>query len=230
MYLGTALAVIIMAISIVLKMPPSYWITSQTAVEKNASLEANNNLAPMLRSLKFYGLWLCYLIGSFLGISAISISSPFAQEILNIELKTSAITVSVFAVFNAIGRILFGWLTEEINTQKAAIISYILMLIGSLLMISADEGDALTYLVGFSLFWFSFGGWLAIAGTATMIWFGSKNYAKNYGIIFTAYGLGALLGPLAASHLRDTLGNYICTFYLNAALATVGIIIAVFML
>ncbi|MEQ9621783.1 MAG: MFS transporter, partial [Coleofasciculus chthonoplastes F1-TOW-03] len=67
---------------------------------------------------------------------------------------------------------------------------------------------------------------LAIAPTATLILFPPEDYAKNYGIVFTAYGAGAFLGTLAIGQLRDLLGSYTYAFYPTAILAIIGIIIA----
>lgn len=74
----------------------------------------------------------------------------------------------------------------------AAIISDVLILIASILRLSAREGQILTYLVSFCLFWLSLGGWLAIAPTSTLSLF----HPKNYGIVFTAYEVGAVLGTI----------------------------------
>ena len=93
-------------------------------------------------------------------------------------------------------------------------------------MISASEGQIISYVVAFSFFWLALGGWLAIAPTATLTFFHPDNYAKNYGIVFTAYGIGALLGTLVAGQLRDLFGSYILAFYPMAGLAIAGIIIA----
>jgi MFS family permease len=74
------------------------------------------------------------------------------------------------------------------------------------------------------------GGWLAIAPTSTAIFFGTKHYGKNYGIMFTAYGAGAILGGLISGRIRDIFGSYIYTFYPTAVLAIIGIVIAIFLL
>ena len=74
----------------------------------------------------------------------------------------------------------------------------------------------------------SLGGWLAIAPTATISLFNPDDYAKNYGLVFTAYGVGALLGTLIAGQIRDLFGSYTYAFYPTAVLAIVGIIIAQF--
>ena len=52
-------------------------------------------------------------------------------------------------------------------------IAYSLILIASILMFRAKEGQTWTYLVAFAWFWMGLGGWLAIAPTATMSLFKS---------------------------------------------------------
>jgi MFS family permease len=226
--LGICLTAIILVISITLKFPPVGW-KPQNWTPKQVEIPINQR-RPLLQSPSFYALWFCYTIGTFVGLSAIGISSPVAQEIIQLDATTAAITVSIFAVFNGIGRPLFGWLTDRLQPKGAAMISYVLILVASILMLNAGEGAVLTYLVAFCLFWLCLGGWLAIAPTATLILFPPDDYAKNYGIVFTAYGAGALLGTLAIGQLRDLFGSYTYAFYPTAILAIIGIIIAQFKL
>ncbi|MEQ9368308.1 MAG: OFA family MFS transporter [Coleofasciculus chthonoplastes F3-SA18-01] len=222
--LGISLTAIILVISITLKLPPVGWKPKNWTPKPIETTK--NQRRQLLQSPSFYALWFCYTIGTFVGLSAIGISSPVAQEIIKLDATTAAITVSIFAIFNGIGRPLFGWLTDRLQPKGAAIISYVLILIASILMLNAGEGQALTYLVAFSLFWLCLGGWLAIAPTATLILFPPEDYAKNYGIVFTAYGAGAFLGTLAIGQIRDLFGSYTYAFYPTAILAIIGIIIA----
>jgi len=223
--LGISLTAIILVISMTLKLPPKGW-KPQGWTPRAIDEITGKQRRQLWQSPSFYALWVCYTIGTFVGLSAIGISSPVAQEIIKLDATTAAITVSIFAVFNGCGRPLFGWLTDRLQPKGAATISYVLILIASILMLNAGEGQALTYLVAFSLFWLCLGGWLAIAPTATLNLFDPEDYAKNYGIVFTAYGAGALLGTIATGQLRDLFGSYTYAFYPTAILAIIGIIIA----
>lgn len=227
--LGTIFTAIILAVSTTLKVPPKGWQPLGYTPPATSALTVSQE-AVMLKSPSFYSLWLCYTIGTFVGLSAIGISSPVAQEIIKLDATTAALTISVFAIFNGVGRPLFGWLTDKFQPKGAAITSYILILIGSIIMIYASEGQIFSYIVAFSLFWLSLGGWLAIAPTATLTFFNPDHYAKNYGIVFTAYGVGALFGTLVAGQLRDLFGSYTLAFYAMAGLAIAGIILAEFTL
>jgi MFS family permease len=227
--LGIAFTVIILAISTVLKMPPTGW-TPAGFVAARSGTAVNSPIAPMMKSPAFYGLWVCYTIGTLVGLGAIGISSPVAQEIIKLDAGTAAATVSLFAIFNGMGRPMFGWITDRFKPKYAAIGNYILILIASIMMTQAGEGQVATYIIAFCLFWLSLGGWLAIAPTATLTLFDPTDYAKNYGIVYTAYGVGAFFGTIAAGKIRDTFGSYTNAFYITAILAVVGIITAVFAL
>lgn len=229
--LGVAFTAIILAIATVLKTPPQDWKPAGwNPTTTNSGDVSNHNQGAMVQTQGFYGLWLCYTIGTFSGLAAIGISSPLAQEIIKLDAATAASTVSLFAVFNALGRLFFGWFTDRFSPKLGAIVSFTLVLIASLMMLKAGQGAVATYLVAFSLFYFSFGGWLAIAPTTTLILFSSADYAKNYGIVFTAYGAGALGGTLLAGRIRDIFGSYTVFFYPTTVLAILGIVLAVFLL
>ncbi|HEY9852627.1 MAG TPA: OFA family MFS transporter [Leptolyngbyaceae cyanobacterium] len=228
--LGVTFTLIVLAISTTLKLPPKGWQPKGWKPPATSKQWLEIRSENILRSPTFYTLWICYTIGTFVGLSAIGISSSVAQEIIKLDGNTAAFAVSLFAIFNGLGRPLFGWLTDRLQPKGAAIISYILILIASILMLHAKEGQVLTYIVAFALFWLCLGGWLAIAPTTTLSLFNPENYAKNYGLIFTAYGVGALLGNLATGQIRDLFGSYTFAFYPTAILAIIGIIIAQFSL
>jgi len=171
-----------------------------------------------------------YTIGTFVGLASIGIASPVAQEIIQLDSNTAALSVSLFAIFNGAGRLFFGWFADRFTPKLAAIASYVLIIIGSILMVNASTGQTASYLIAFCLFTFALGGWLAIAPTATLTLFPPNDYAKNYGIVFTAFGVGALMGTLLAGRIRDLFGSYTLFFYPTMALSVVGILIAVFML
>ncbi|MEL6765340.1 MAG: OFA family MFS transporter [Cyanobacteria bacterium J06607_6] len=227
--LGLAFTVIVLAIATTLKLPPKDW---QPASARATQTKAVPQTYPprLLKSRSFYGLWICYAIGTLVGLSAIGISSPVAEEMINIGPQQAAISVALFALFNGLSRPLFGWLSDRYRPRYVAIASYVLMLIACQMMLTAQSGQVITYLIAFCLFWFCLGGWLAMAPAITLRLFDPENYAQNYGLVFSAYGVGALIGTLTAGQIRDWFGSYTYAFYPMALLAVVGIVVASIML
>lgn len=223
--LGIVFTAIILAIALTMKLPPQGWHPRQnvTASRSNAVPVYPRNL---FKSRSFYGLWICYAIGALVGLSAIGISSPVGQEIIDIDSTMAARSVSLFALFNGVSRPLFGWLSDRFKPHRVALLSYVLILIACILMVNARTGQVATYPIAFCLFWFCLGGWLAMAPTITLRFFNPDQYAQNYGIVFTAYGVGALIGTLVTGRIRDVFGTYNYVFYPMAFLAIVGIIVS----
>jgi MFS family permease len=70
--------------------------------------------------------------------------------------------------------------------------------------------------ISFGLYWFNLGAWLAIVPATIKEFYGIQQYAKKYGLMFTGYGVGAILGTLASGYILDMLGetSYIYGFIL----------------
>ncbi|MDI6783967.1 MAG: OFA family MFS transporter [bacterium] len=232
--LGVSFLILIVLLSLPLRFPPNNWHPERTGSRlrgnepRHALLDLTRT--EMVKTPTFYGLWLCYIIGTFSGLMAIGISSPVGQEIIKLNAATAAVFVSIFAIFNGIGRPLFGWLTDKHTPRFTALISFIIIFLASLGMLTASEADVWLYGLCFCGFWLTLGGWLALAPAATATFFGLNDYSKKYGLVYTAYGIGAILGTVLSGELRDIFGSYKYAFIPNAILAIIGIIIATWLL
>jgi MFS family permease len=227
MYFGIAFGIILIILSLPFRFPAAGWVPSGWKPAAGTVAAADFAPGEMVKSGTFCGLSLCFLIGSIAGLMAIGISKPVGNEIIKISGETAATLVGVFACFNALGRPLFGWLTDKITPRNAAVLNLIMILIVSIIMIIAKEGDTNLYVISFIGFWLCLGGWLAIAPTATATFFGMKNYARNYGVVFFAYGLGAIIGGIISGKAKDVFGTYTFAFYPTAVLAVVGLVLAI---
>jgi len=188
------------------------------------------NPKTMFKSKEFVGLYLCYFLAALAGPMAIGISSPVAQEIILLPVLQATAFVSIFAIFNATGRTVFGYLADSLTPRYASALSFAIILAASIGMLSAGPGDVARYAICFEAFWLTMGGWIAIAPAATMSLFGSKFQIKNYGFVFTAYGFGGILGILLSGAMKDLFGSYLYAFYPTAAISFIGIIISLLML
>ncbi|MDJ0679421.1 MAG: MFS transporter, partial [Xenococcaceae cyanobacterium MO_167.B52] len=99
--LGSIFTAIILIVATTLKLPPQEWKPVTYNPPLTSAIETSRKAA-MLKSRSFYSLWLCYTIGTFVGLSAIGISSPVAEEIIKLDATTAAFAVSLFAIFNGV--------------------------------------------------------------------------------------------------------------------------------
>ena len=182
----------------------------------------------MVRTPAFYGLWICYFIGCTAGLMAVSISKPVGTELVQIKTGLATALVGFFAIFNGSGRLVFGHLTDRINPKNTALITFVLIALASLAMWLVPVAGV--YVIAFAVLWGCLGGWLAIAPTATASYFGTCDYPRCYGLVFLAFGAGAIAGPQLAGFIRTTTGNYLGVFPWVFILAIIGFGIATILL
>jgi len=178
----------------------------------------------MLRAGTFYGLFACYFVGCLAGLTAISIAKPVGTEVAGVDAGLATLLVGFFAIFNGAGRPAFGGLADRISPQKTAMLTFGLIAAASVLIWLVPGVPA--YIVSFAVLWGCLGGWLAIAPAATASYFGTCDYPRCYGVVFLAYGAGAIAGPQLAGFVRTATGTYLGVFPLVAVLAAVGFAVA----
>ncbi|MGQ9700585.1 MAG: L-lactate MFS transporter [Candidatus Bipolaricaulaceae bacterium] len=221
--LGAVFLALLVLLALPLRYPSGDWAPEGGKTQTSWGLEPRE----MVRTPTFYALWITFTIGCLSGLMAIGMAAPFGREVVGLSQTLSAVAVSVFAVFNAFGRPLFGWLTDRLSPRYAAALSFGFVLLASVALGLFGRGNTALYFLGFGILWMNLGGWLAIAPTATAALFGPKNYGRNYGIVYTAYGAGAILGNVLSGVLRDLTGSYLGVFLPVAGLAGLGVLIAI---
>jgi MFS transporter, OFA family, oxalate/formate antiporter len=224
---GFGIILITVPLSFPLVFPPAGWKPAgwnPPVPVKGEHVPCECNRSEMVKTPAFYGLWICYFIGCFAGLMAVSISHPVGTELVHTGTGLATALTGFFAIFNGGGRPLFGVLTDRFSPRNTAMITFVLIAMASLVMWQVPIVPV--YIITFSVLWGCLGGWLAIAPTATAGYFGTKDYPRCYGIVFLAFGAGAIAGPQLAGFIRTTTGNYLGVFPCVLAFAILGFFIA----
>lgn len=220
MILGLVFGLIISILSMVFKFPQSTY---------NSLLSYNNHedlsQQEMIREKSFFALYFNFILGSMIGLMIIGLTGIIGIDLVGIKAENISWYIAFFAIFNGVGRPFFGWVNDKFSVRTAMLLSYGLIVVATVLGALAQTGDSLIYVLAFSLFWFNLGGWLAIAPAATMKLYGMKNYSANYGVVFTGYGIGAILGVATSGIIIDLYHNYQIIFQYILILALLGFIL-----
>jgi OFA family oxalate/formate antiporter-like MFS transporter len=181
----------------------------------------------MLRTLSFFIIWISFWFGTNAGLMAISQAKPVAMELANMDSIQASFVVSILGAFNAFGRIIWGYIGDKIGREKALTLGF-LMCIAALVIIS-NFFQPFVFVAGLSLLGLCFGGFLALYPALTSDYYGSKNLGTNYGLVFTAYGAGSILGPIMVSYFKTYSGSYLPAFYISIFLAVLGMVLTLFL-
>mgnify|MGYP001184572494 CR=1 FL=1 len=224
---GLAFVILIVLLALPFRFPPDGWIPKGYSGAAYTSQACSLDLPSMIRTGQFYALWICYFIGCLAGLMAISIAKPVGSEVVGVGGALGTMLVGFFAICNGGGRPVFGALTDKISPKNTAVASF--LLIGGSSLLLGLSPSVPVYILAFALLWGCLGGWLAIAPASTARYFGTADYPRCYGVIFLAYGAGAIAGPQIAGYIRDTTGSYLDVFPVITVLSAVGIVTAFFL-
>ncbi len=176
----------------------------------------------MLKTKKFWMIWLMFTFGTTAGLGVIGHVAKFAQE-AGMDAILASLAVSVLAIFNGLGRVAWGGISDKIGRVKAMTIMFVIE--AAVMFILIGTTGVLLF-AAVAVVGFCFGGNLSIFPSTTAEFFGTKYYGMNYGIVFTAYGIGGVLGPYLAGAIFDSLGSYLWAFQIAGVLCAIAVVIS----
>jgi OFA family oxalate/formate antiporter-like MFS transporter len=193
---------------------PAGWTPPQAKTATKVAVKADLSPSEMLRTPAFWLLWITYFFACMGGLQIIMKASPIWQSFslgtltppiaavdFGLTATAAAMAVSIIAIFNSTGRIVWGIVSDKLGRKTTLVLIFILC---GLALLGLDFlHEYAFYLIIVSLVGLCFGGFLALYPALTADYFGTKNIGANYGVMFTAYGAGGIAGPyLAASLMR----------------------------
>lgn len=115
--------------------------------------------------------------------------------------------VAVLGLGSIVGRLILSPLAARLGSLGTMIFLYIVM--GAMLGLWLIAGASFWKLAVFALvFGMSYGGFVAISPTVMTEYFGVRNAGSIIGWLYTAVGLGVLLGPWFAGYMYDRENSY----------------------
>ncbi len=208
--------------------PPGYkpegWTPPVASPAAPTVSSADRSWREMLSDPIFYVLWAMYTFGCVSGLMIIGHASPIGQEMVKLSATASALALSFLAIANTGGRVFCGWLSDKIGRYQSLLLMFVL---AALTMFLIGFTRSFTpFVIALMAAGLTFGGWFAIFPSICAEMFGPKNLGMNYGILFTAYGLAAFIGPRLASVIKESSnGDYTLAFVIAGVMSVAGILL-----
>ncbi|MFC1591483.1 OFA family MFS transporter [Thermodesulfobacteriota bacterium] len=222
---GFAFMAVVCGLSMLLLNPPKGYVPAGTTARKGtAATGSDNDCAPgdMLKSATFWKLWLVYFIGAGAGLMVIGNVAGMAKKSMG---EAAFVAVAIMAIGNAGGRVVAGVLSDKIGRSNTLLIMLlfqaVLMLACIPAMASENTGALLLVLLA-TFIGFNYGTNLSLFPSITKDLWGMKNFGINYGIVFTAWGVGGFVMSRLSQMLMATTGTYTASFIIAAILLMAG--------
>jgi MFS family permease len=205
---------------------PAGWRPPEKPLAGSGKDSGDKNWKQMLADPIFYVMLFMLMSGGVFGLMIISQTSSLAQNITGMSVAAAASVVSVLALFNAIGRICAGYLSDKFGRVNTLSIMLVMAIGGLGLLNFCNTGDIIMFYIGISIVGLCFGAFMGIYPGFTADQFGQKHSGTNYSIMFTGFGLSAFLWPMIITHIFNSSGSYTGAFIVASALALFGIILS----
>ncbi|MFC3023926.1 OFA family MFS transporter [Vibrio zhugei] len=202
------------------KQQPTAARASSEAVSQ-AKQAYDYTLPQAMKTSQFWLLAMMFVTVCMSGLYVIGVAKDVGQQYMHLNATTAASAVAVIAVFNLLGRLVLGVLSDRIARIRVLALALVVCFVGvsSLLFL---HSHAISFFIAVACIAFSFGGTITVYPSLVSDFFGLNNMTKNYGVIYLGFGIGSFAGSIVAS----LFGGFAATFYLMLALVVASLVVA----
>ena len=204
-FLGIAFLVVATAFAQLISNPEKPAVSANPAAAKK-SAGPDRTWREMIRTPSFYMLYAQYACAATAGLMIIGHMAKIVAVQSGNTIQTGFVFVALLATFNASGRIIAGIISDYIGRVVTIALVCIAQAIAMFFFSSFTTIGG--FILGSAVVGFSYGACLSLFPATAADYWGTKNMGLNYGILFTAWGVGGVLGPTLAGRIADTTGSY----------------------
>lgn len=178
------------------------------------------SLAEALRSPRWWLLWSILALNVTAGAALLSVAAPLAREFVGASPAAAALFVGALSVFNGVGRVLWGAVSDSVGRAPALFGMFALQAFAFAVL--ADAGGPAALLAAAAVIAACYGGGFAVMPAFAADVFGPRNAGTVYGAMLTAWSAGAIAGPVLIASVP-----YRTALFVIAAGAAVGAVLPV---
>ena len=201
---------------------PAGWTPPAGAVAQQA---VNKDWRQMLSTPVFYLLICLLTCGAVAGLMCIALASPLAQRMIGMSTAAATGAVSTLALFNVMGRICAGLISDRIGRINTLALACLLSIGGLSLLYRAVMGDVQTFYLGISIVGVSFGAFMGVFPGFTADQFGARHNSVNFGIMFSGFAVAGYVGPTLMMTVFRQTGSFKGAFLLGICFSLAGLVL-----
>lgn len=221
--LGGFVIVVVPLLALLLQNPPET-ASSPAGVASSSKAPSSGEAGwqAMCGKPQFYLLWFQMLLSVFAGLMITSQIASIAKE--QAHWDSGFVAVALLAIFNTLGRLLSGFVSDAIGRPATMAIAFFVQAANMLAFSHYDTETKL--LAGTAVAGLCYGTGFSVLPATTADYFGLRNLGVNYGLVFTAFGVGGVLGPMLSAKISDQTHSYSIAYEISAVMLVLGAFVA----
>ena len=215
-FIGLALGGIAIIAACFLMEPKEDKTDSDTAQQQNL------NMNQYTFSKTFLLLCLGMFAGTFAGLLTIGNLKSILID-LQISEKAATLGISIFAVGNAAGRIIWGQIHDKLCVRKTILLSLTFLALSIVPL--AFKLPATLQLIAVGAIGINFGSCFVVYASSTVKIYGTNLFPRLYPVCFLAYGLAGIIGPGVGGWIADASGSFKVSIVLSVIIVSVALVL-----
>jgi MFS family permease len=162
--------------------------------------------AEAMRTPQFWALWFMLFLNVTAGILFISNAVPIMRELTAAPAATVLAVYGFIALFNGLGRLFWGAISDRIGRRLAFVLIYGLQAVIFFVVGGIHSLPLVATL--FAVVLLCYGGGFGTMPSFTADFFGTRYMGLIYGWILLAWGVGGIVGPIFVAVVKDATGSF----------------------
>jgi OFA family oxalate/formate antiporter-like MFS transporter len=226
--LGIGAVVLILVLSQFLSNPPAGYTPVASSPPgstpaRTGTSRRDRDWNEMLKTPQFYQLWAMLVLAASAGLMIIAHVAIIAQKQANWQ--WGFVPVAMLAIFNTLGRLVSGFLSDRIGRPRTMVLAFVLQAINMLTFEYYTTPALLVF--GSAVAGLCYGTIFTLMPAATADFYGMRNLGVNYGLVFTAFGVAGVTGPILGGRICDLTGSYAMSYTMSAVMLLAAALLAV---
>jgi nitrate/nitrite transporter NarK len=228
MFFGIAFLFVVCSLSLLLTNPPKNYVPKGAAPAGGAAssqgsvVQNEKPASEIMKTATFWKLWFIYFIGAGAGLMVIGSVAGMAKKSMG---EAAFAVVAIMAIGNAGGRVVAGILSDKIGRSATLMIMLLfqaLLMFACIPVMGSASASAFALVMLATLVGFNYGTNLSLFPSLTKDFWGLKSFGINYGIVFTAWGVGGFVMSRISQMLKADSGSFSSSFIFAGILLVIG--------
>ncbi len=205
-----------------LRDPPRAPAAARVGTAAAARTTGGYSASRILALPQFYLLWLQLFASVLAGVTTISNAVFILADLTHSPADEIGPLFGMASLCNAIGRFFWGGMADRIGCAATFAIMFAAQ--AATLLVLTRLHDLAAALAGISVILLCCGGAFGTMPAYCAEHFGTQYMGRNYGLLLSAWGVAALIGPILVARVKEVTGSF------TAVMPVIGIVLCASMI
>ena len=216
--LGVGALVLVVLLAQLLRNPPEQPVLPPSATQTAVAPRSESDWQEMLHTGQFYQLWLLMVLSASAGLMIITQVAVIAKDQAN--WKWGFVPIATLAIFNTLGRLLSGWLSDRIGRTRTMTLAFLLQAVNMLAFSHYDSPELVIF--GSAFTGLCYGTIFTLMPAATADFYGIPQSRRQLWFGLHRFRCCGCCSPLVGAQIRDRFGSYLHAFQISGGDAGAG--------